>query len=81
MKKPTKKSRPIAISEEVWYYQVGGCHCVFWNPQGKKFIEKTNIVAGRSFDVLEKGQWRKTSDGMITPKDISKYIFFIRKNL
>ena len=72
--KPTKKSRMIVIEGETWYYQIGGFSCAFWNPEGKKYVNRTNIVANRSWDVLERGEYKKTSDGMITPKDIRKYI-------
>jgi len=72
--KPTKKSRVIVIEGETWYYQIGGYSCAFWGPDGKKHVGKADVVANRSWDVLERGQWKKTSDGMITPKDIRRYI-------
>jgi hypothetical protein len=72
-----KAIRLITIDGNKWKYVVGRCFVKIWPPNGKSKIVWCHTVKGVDPYVYERGQWKQTSDGMITPKDIENYI---RKN-
>lgn len=67
-------SRPLQTPQGEWRYLVGKCQCWFQSPRGEAHIERTEIVAGVTADVYERGQWKQTVDGMITPSCVRRYI-------
>lgn len=70
----SRKRRRITVRGEVFTYTIGtGSVRITW-PDGSSRAVLLTVVTGRSEDVLERGQWKKTSDGMVTPKDIAAYI-------
>ena len=66
--------RKLAIGEAVWEYQLGKGNAVIKSPDNKKTVVAYTKLTGRSWDILERGQYKKTSDGMVTPKHIKDYI-------
>lgn len=72
-----RNARVLVIDGEIWQYKIGKSYTHIWPPPsrgGKKLIKRTHEIAGRSPDTLERGQYKKTSDGMVTPSDVEKYI-------
>jgi len=67
-------ARRIVVNGEVWQYKIGRSYVHIWTPRGRKLIKRAHEVAGRTPDVLERGQWKKTSDGMITPADVERFV-------
>jgi hypothetical protein len=41
---------------------------------GRRIVVSYQDLTGRSIDSIERGQWKKTSDGMVTPADVRAYI-------
>jgi hypothetical protein len=71
--------RKIDVDGEEWEFSTGKGNAVIKNPRtGKKAIVDYSILTGRTWNVLERGQWKKTIDGMVTPGHVSGYI---RKHL
>lgn len=72
------KKRYIVIGSERWEYKIGKSYAHIWTPRGKKVIINSNTVNGTAPFTFERGQYKRTSDGMVTPKDVREYI---EKNL
>ena len=66
--------RKINVDGAVWEYRIGKGAAVLVAPDGKKAVVGLDKLTGRSWDTLERGQWKRTSDGMVTPKDVAAYI-------
>lgn len=66
--------RKIHIDEEVWEYQLGKGNAVIKSSDNKKTVVDYSKLTGRSWGIIERGQRKKTSDGMVTPKHIKEYI-------
>lgn len=71
--------RKLIVDGEAWSYYVGGTYTVLRAPDGKKKVVSSSTVTGRSPDTFDRGQWKKTSDGMVRPSDVVAYIRKIRK--
>ena len=44
------------------------------DPNGNKHVAKVWEVKGVHPDIMERGRWKKTSDGMVMPSEIEQYI-------
>lgn len=77
--KPRKGARRLTVDGEQWWFFIGTSHTVLWDPGGRKHLAHTAEVGGRSQPVLERGQWKHTSDGMITPEHVRRYVRVLKK--
>lgn len=66
--------RKIHINDEVWKYEVGVGNIVIVSPIGKKSVVPSHNAKGIKVDVFERGQYKMTTDGMVKPSDVKKYI-------
>lgn len=67
--------RKVHVSGETWEFQTGKGCAVIRNPRtGKKTIVNYVKLTGRDWNTIERGQWKRTSDGMVTPADVKAYI-------
>ena len=66
--------KQININNKIWYYQVGKQNTIIKDSEFK-FVEKNWKIKDSDPYTFERGQWKKTSDGMIMPSDIKNYIF------
>ncbi len=66
--------RKMVIDEATWEYMFGTGNAVIKSPTGIKTVVNYSVLTGRSWDILERGQHKKTSDGMVKPKHIKAYI-------
>lgn len=66
--------RKIALASGEWSYVIGTCNVRIEAPNGKVTVERVWNVKGVTPDVLERGRWKKTSDGKVTPADVRRYI-------
>ena len=63
--------RKIIVDGQEFHYIIGESRMVLESPTGKSIVP---LSVFRDYYTLEKGRWKKTSDGMITPKDVAAYI-------
>lgn len=69
------KGRQITVYGEQYFYSVGKDYLVLLMPHdGTKRIIGLDEITHRSPDTIERGRWKKTSDGMVTPRDVVNYI-------
>lgn len=65
--------RKIVVGGAEWKYHVGQIHAEARCGERKLLSRLTEII-GLTWDVIERGQWKQTSDGAITPKHIAAWI-------
>jgi (2Fe-2S) ferredoxin len=63
--------RKLVIDGETWLYRVGESSVKIRNPEGLGHAVDVHTLTGRD---VERGRWKRTSDGMVTPGDVRKYI-------
>ncbi len=69
------KMRKVLVNGQAWEFSVGRFNAVIKNPSTKKkTIVDFSKLTGRTWDILERGQYRRTSDGMIKPGHVKAYI-------
>lgn len=69
------KFRKIKIRNMDWEWKVGKDSAVIKFPDGKNtIVPLEKIHPSKSVYVIERGRYKKTSDGMITPRMISQFI-------
>jgi hypothetical protein len=73
-----KGERRIEVDGVTWRYRFGCDNVVIVLRNGKKVIVNYSTLTGRTPDLIERGQWKGTSDGMVTPEHVRHYI---RKHL
>lgn len=67
--------RKLTVGDQVWEYSVGVGHTVIKFPgQKRKIVVPNHSLKGIRSDDFERGQWKKTSDGMVQPSHIRAYI-------
>jgi len=67
--------RKIHTGNQVWEYSIRKGCVVIHPPEGKKkIVVDYNILTGRDWSVLDRGQQKGSSDGMIKPSDVKNYI-------
>lgn len=69
-----KKPRTMQINGKNWKFIIGGCHIAIWSPTGVKILTNHSEVTGRDWNTLERGQWKKTNDGMVCPGHVRGWI-------
>lgn len=66
--------RRIVVGGEEWHYRVGPGFTRLWDPAGKHRAVPTHEVKGITPDTFERGQWKQTGDGQVTPADVRRFI-------
>jgi len=67
--------RVIVIRDEKWICDFGRGAVGIRSPiDGHRTIVGYSELTGRSWNVLERGQWKKTRDGMVCPGHVRRYI-------
>ena len=63
--------RKIQIGDQEWSYSIGMTNAVIIGPGIPKDTIALDLLTGHD---VERGRHKKSSDGMVTPKDIRRYI-------
>ena len=69
-----KGERTVTVDGKTWGYRVGVGNTVIVAPDGKKTIVKNHVLAGTTPSMFERGQYKHTRDGMVTPGHLYGYI-------
>jgi len=67
--------RTINVNGHDYKYKIGERSTVITMLDGKKIVVGNHTIKGLSPDDFDRGKWKKTSDGMIKPSDMERYIF------
>jgi hypothetical protein len=71
--KKMKGERTVVTRLGTFRYRFGVTSVVIVIGDKKRVIDYSTLT-GRSWDTLERGQHKRTSDGMVTPDDVREYI-------
>ena len=66
--------RTVTVDGEIWRWKCGTNYANLVSPQGKRFNFPASQVAGVTPDVWERGHWKRTFDGMLTPRQVVHFI-------
>jgi len=66
--------RKVHIDGSEWTYHIGQSVLVICSPKGERRRVGAGAVMGTTGDIVERGRYKQTSDGMITPSKIKSYI-------
>lgn len=66
--------RRIHIEGRVWEYSIGRGSAVIKSPDGKRSDVRLAAIKGGTPNDFERGQWKRTSDGMVTPSEVKVWI-------
>lgn len=50
---------------------MGKQNIIAYSRNGKRILESAGKVTGRDF---ERGQWKRTKDGMVLPSDVARWL-------
>lgn len=70
----SRPGRDIVVDGIHWKWKVGSTNVVAYSSDGDKKLKKLWDIKGISPDEFEKGQYKKNSDGVITPSEIAKWL-------
>jgi len=76
-----KGERKVDVDGEVWSCRLGRSHAVIVSPGGHKSVVDFSTLTGRSWDTLERGQWKGMRDGMVVPDHVRTYVRKHREEL
>lgn len=70
-----KFGRKIVIGNKEWRWKIGTTGTtVIRSENGDKYIVDGGDLKGLESDTFFRGKYKRTTDGMITPKDIEQFI-------
>lgn len=69
-----KGQRTMEINGKNWKFIIGSSNVVIWSPTGVKIVTNHSKVTDRTWDTLERGRWKKTSNGMVCPCHVRHWI-------
>lgn len=65
------KTRTLEIRGKIYQYRIGRTFLSVRFPDGKKHLIGLSELKGAD---VNRGRWKKTSDGMICPSDVRRFI-------
>jgi len=72
--KVRRNCRKIEVNGKTFQYLIGRSAVVIYDDTDKRHYARVDEVKGLSPDIIERGRYKKTSDGMVTPKNVAHWI-------
>lgn len=69
-----KGFRTLQIRDKRWAYRIGKNWAVLLSPEGKKSAVRLSDLTGLDIALIERGRYKKTLDGMVTPAHVRAYL-------
>jgi hypothetical protein len=67
-------SRAVHIDGVEYPYQIRNASVRIYFPNGKSIHVGAPTILGTTYDIFERGQYKCTSDGMVTPSLVKQYL-------
>lgn len=74
MERPRKGARPIDVDGSDWWFKVGKRSVEIWDPNGTKHVATVAAITNRTPDLIDRGRYKGTEDGMVKPGHVRDYI-------
>ena len=69
------RGRLLMVGTTQWRWRCGdGGHVIAYSEHGERRLAGAWTILGMSSDTFKRGQWKKTSDGIVGPGDVAKWI-------
>ncbi len=66
--------RQIVVGGQKYSYRVGRQNVVIHDADGDRNVVPCHEILGLTPDTFDRGKWKGTSDGMVTPGKIAQWI-------
>lgn len=71
--RPQKGARRLVVVDQTWWWMVGNL-TILWTPKGQKLLVNNMALTGLTQETIERGRWKRTTDGTVTPRMVREYI-------
>ena len=68
------KLRHVLVGDQSWGYTIGTSAAVIVAPNGQKTTVFLHTLTGRDPNIIERGRYKRTSDGAVLPSEVKRYI-------
>jgi hypothetical protein len=70
-----RRGRLLTVAGTKWRWRVGrGGNVIAYSEHGERRCASAWAIRGMDPDTFDRGQWKRTSDGMVRPADIAKWL-------
>ena len=66
--------RTLITSHGIYRYMIGSGFARIEYPDGRRQVVSLSRLTGRTHDTIERGRWKQSSDGMVTPRHVADWI-------
>jgi hypothetical protein len=66
--------RTLTLNCLEWGYVIGKWSARIFSPTGNVFAVPLDAITGRTPETIERGRYKQTTDGMVTPADMRRYL-------
>ena len=69
-----RSGRNIVVGGISWEYTVGSGDIVAYSENGERKCEGIHVLKGTDPDSVDRGRWKKTTDGMLRPREVARWL-------
>lgn len=66
--------RSLDVDGQEWQFKIGQTSANIKDPDGRGTTVSLSDLTGLTPHLIERGRWKKTQDGMVTPGHVRAYI-------
>lgn len=70
----SRRGRLINVGGVMWKWFCGRGGVVAFSEKGERKFEWASTIKGISPDAWDRGHWKKSGDGALTPGDVAKWL-------
>lgn len=72
---PVRRGRRLLVNGSEWIWRIGrGGGVVAYGQNGQRKYARASDIKGCDPDTFDRGKHKRTSDGMLTPKDVAAWV-------
>ena len=70
-----RRGRLLTVAGTKWRWRCGrGGNVIAYSERGERRCAGAWAIRGMDPDTFDRGQWKRTSDGMVRPSDVAKWL-------
>lgn len=69
-----RRGRRIVVAGKAWIWRLGKAYVVAHADCGERRFAAAHEVKGVTADSWERGKWKRSSDGQLTPADVARWL-------
>jgi hypothetical protein len=72
-----KRGRLLMVAGTKWRWRCGrGGNVIAYSEHGIRRCAGAWTILGMNPDIFDRGKWKRTSDGMVRPSDVVRWLMF-----